>query len=163
MDHPAPAAFLLTPTGKIPMRRSLLSPASLLLAASLGACGFMTPPQQYPGLKRPGAEIAVIQAYQGSLMGDEYHATIAGYAQPAGSAGPAVKRFGLPGFTDYPHEIHLDPGPYTLEMYCFKSLALPTYRPTFDIAVKAGHVYTVKCDAAQGHATVSVSQDTRAL
>jgi hypothetical protein len=74
-----------------------------------------------------------------------------------------TKRFGLPGFTDYPREIQLNPGRYALELYCFKSLTKPTFRPTLDIAVKAGYAYTVKCDAAEGKASVFVSQAVRQL
>jgi hypothetical protein len=74
-----------------------------------------------------------------------------------------VKRFGLPGFTDYPREIQLNPGRYALELYCFKSLTKPTYRPTLEIAVQAGYAYTVKCDAAEGKASVFVSQAVRTL
>jgi hypothetical protein len=72
-----------------------------------------------------------------------------------------VKRFGLPGFTDYPREMQLNPGVYALELYCFKSLTKPTFRPTLEISVKAGYAYTVKCDAAGGKATVFVSQEAR--
>jgi hypothetical protein len=133
------------------------------ISALLGACGFMTPAQQYAGQKKDGAEIAVVQSYVGSAFGDEYHATISGYSYQPASGNPVVKHLGLPGFTDYPREIHLDPGSYVLELYCFKSLTQPTYRPTFDIVVRAGHAYTVKCDAGAGKASVSVSQETRAL
>jgi hypothetical protein len=145
------------------MRRSLLPHAAVLLSTLLCSCGFMTPAQQYAGERKDTSEIAVIQSYVGSPMGDEYHATISGYSyQP--EAGPSiVKHLGLPGFTDYPREIHLNPGNYALELYCFKSLTKPTFRPTFEISVKAGYAYTVKCDAAEGKATVVVSQETRML
>ncbi|MBC7377746.1 MAG: hypothetical protein H7346_10015 [Burkholderiaceae bacterium] len=123
----------------------------------------MTPAQQYPGEPKPVAEIAVIQAYVGSPLGDEYHATISGVSHQAVTGQSSVKRFGLPGFTDYPREIQLTPGSYALELYCFKSLTKPTFRPTYAIAVKAGYAYTVKCDVSEGKATVSISQETRAL
>ena len=48
-------------------------------------------------------------------------------------------------------------------LYCFKSLTKPTFRPTFEISVKAGTAYTVKCDARDGKASVFVSQETRML
>ena len=133
------------------------------LSALLGACGFMTPAQQYAGEPKDLSEIAVIQSYQGSLLGDDYHATISAYADRPAAGVPTVKRFGLPGFTDYPREIRLDPGSYALEMYCFKSLAKPTYRPTLELSVQAGHIYTVKCEPADGKASVFVSQVTRGL
>jgi hypothetical protein len=136
---------------------------AVLSTALLCSCGFMTPAQQYGGESKPKSEIAVIQSYQGSLFGSEYHATISGYANKAEAGAPLVRHFGLPGFTDYPKEIQLNPGTYVLEVYCFKSPAQPTYRPTLDIAVKAGYAYTVKCDAAEGRATVFVSQETRTL
>jgi hypothetical protein len=145
------------------MRNSLHSLTAVALSVMLCSCGFMTPAQQYAGDRKALSEIAVIHSYQGSPLGDEYHATIAGIAtQP--EAGPSVvKRFGLTGFTDYPREIQLNPGRYALELYCFKSLSKPSFRPTFDIAVKAGYAYTVKCDAAAGKATVFISQETRML
>ena len=150
------------------MPHTLLTRATiLLLSSSLGACGFMTTAQQYAGEARPASEIASIQGYQGSLFGDEYHATMSGYSTTsgsgAGSGAPTVKRFGLPGFTDYPREIALNPGTYRLEVVCFKSLTQPTYRPTLDIAVKAGVAYTVKCEPSNGQAAVFVSQASRVL
>ena len=146
------------------MQRHLKFPlAAVLSSALLCACGFMTPAQQYDGENKPTAEIAVIQSYQGSLFGSEYHATISGYADKTATGAAQVRHFGLQGFTDYPKEIQLNPGNYVLEMYCFKSPAQPTYRPTLDIAVKAGYAYTVKCDAAEGRASVFVSQEIRTL
>ena len=109
------------------------------------------------------SEIAVIQSSQGSPLGEEYHATISGYSIKAEAGSSAVKRFGFPGFTDYPREIQLNPGRYALELYCFKSLTKPTFRPTFEISVKAGYAYTVKCDASDGKAAVFVSQEPRML
>lgn len=145
------------------MHRSFIAPAAVLLSTLLCSCGFMTPARQYAGEILPRSGIAVIQSYQGSLLGDEYHATISGYSSRSESGAPVVRHFGLPGFTDYPREIELTPGTYTLEMYCFKSLAKPTFRPTLEVAVKAGYAYTVKCDIADGRTTVFVSQETRAL
>ena len=145
------------------MRHALRPLAAASLSILLCACGFMTPAQQYPGDRKHPSEIAVIQSYQGSPLGDEYHATISGYADRP-EAGPSVlTHFGLAGFTDYPRELHLNPGRYVLELYCFKSLTRPTFRPTFDIVVEAGFTYTVKCEAADGKATVFVSQATRRL
>jgi hypothetical protein len=141
----------------------LLPIAAVSLSVWLCSCGFMTPAQQYAGDRKHMSEIAVIQSYQGSLLGNEYHATISGYATQLEAGPQVVKRFGLPGFTDYPHEIQLNPGVYALEMYCFKSLSKPTFRPTFEIAVKAGYAYTVKCNAADGKASVFVSQEVRML
>jgi hypothetical protein len=145
------------------MRHSLLPSAVASLSVLLCSCGFMTPAQQYAGDQRQVSEIAIIQSYHGSPLGDEYHATISGYSYRPDSGPSVVKRLGLPGFTDYPREIHLSPGSYALELYCFKSLTKPTFRPTFDIVVKAGTAYTLKCEAADGNATVFVSQETRML
>lgn len=146
------------------MRHSLsAAAAAALLSTLLGACGFMTPAQQYAGEPRPVADIAVLQAYVGSPLGDEYHATISGVSHQPPKGPSSVKRFGLPGFTDYPHQIQLTPGSYALELYCFKSLTKPTFRPSYAIAVKAGYAYTLKCDVAEGKATVFISQETRAL
>ena len=145
------------------MRRSIVSYATVFMSAMLCSCGFMTPAQQYNGMKKETAEIAVIQSYIGSPLGDEYHATISGYSYKSETGPSLVKHLGLPGFTDYPKEIQLNPGSYVLELYCFKSLTKPTFRPTFEISVKAGYAYTVKCEAAAGKATVFVSQETRTL
>ena len=145
------------------MRHSLLPFVALPLSVVLCSCGFMTPAQQYAGNRKSTSEIAVIQSYHGTLLGEEYHATISGYSSKTETCPSVVKHFGLPGFTDYPREIQLNPGVYSLEMYCFKSLTKPTYRPTLEISVKAGYAYTVKCDASEGKATVFVSQETRLL
>ena len=145
------------------MRHSLLPLAAVMLSVLLSSCGFMTPAQQYAGDRKDGSEIAVIQSYHGNPLGDEYHATISGYATKPEAGPSVVKRFGLPGFTDYPREIQLIPGNYALELYCFKSLTKPTFRPTLDISVKAGYAYTLKCDASDGKASVFVSQETRML
>ena len=109
------------------------------------------------------SEIAVIQSYHGSPLGEEYLATISGYSTKPETGPSVVKRFGLPGFTDYPREIQLNPGLYALELYCFKSLPKPTFRPTLEISVKTGYAYRVKCDATGGKAAVFVSQETRML
>lgn len=145
------------------MRRSLFPYAVVSMSALLCACGFMTPAQQYAGERKDASEIAVIQSYIGSPLGEEYHATISGYSYKPEAGTSRVKHFGLPGFTDYPREIRLNPGSYALELYCFKSLTQPTYRPTLEISVKAGYAYTVKCDAAAGKASVFVSQEIRML
>ena len=145
------------------MRKSLLPLATVSLSVLLCSCGFMTPAQQYAGDRKDSSEFAVIQSYQGSLLGEQYHATISGYATRPETGPSVVKRFGLTGFTDYPREIQLNSGNYALELYCFKSLSKPTFRPTLEISVKAGYAYTVKCDASEGKATVFVSQETRML
>ncbi len=143
------------------MRNLRLALAAVPMSALLCSCGFMTPAQQYPGERKVMSEIAVIQSYHGSPLGDEYHATISGYSSKPETGPSVVKRFGLSGFTDYPREIQLNPGVYALELYCFKSLTKPTFRPTLEISVKAGYAYTVKCDASEGKAAVFVSQETR--
>jgi hypothetical protein len=163
MDHSTPAAIHLISQREIPMRRSLFPHAAVLLSTLLCSCGFMTPAQQYAGQRKDVSEIAVIQSYIGSPLGDEYHATISGYSYKPKAGASMVKHFGLPGFTDYPREIQLNPGNYALELYCFKSLTKPTFRPTLEISVKAGYAYTVKCDASEGRASVFVSQETRML
>ena len=145
------------------MRYFLLLSSAVLLSASLCSCGFMTPAQQYAGEKKDASSIALIQSYIGSPLGDEYHATISGFSYKPENGPLVTKHFGLPGFTDYPREMELSPGSYVLELYCFKSLTKPTYRPTFEISVQAGYSYTVKCDVVDGGASVKVSQETRLL
>lgn len=121
----------------------------------------MTPVQQYAGARRASTEIAAIQSYHGSLFGDEYHATISGYAYTRDDHMLMVKRFGLPGFTDFPREIQLNPGNYVLELYCFKSLTNPTFRPILDVSLKAGYTYTVKCNIGDGKAYAVVTLEAR--
>lgn len=145
------------------MRRSTSLHATALLSTLLCSCGFMTPTQQYAGEQKASSDIAVLQSYVGSPLGDEHHATISGYAYKIDTVKPVIQRFGLPGFTDYPREIHLNPGSYTLELYCFKSLTKPTFRPTLDVSVKAGYSYKVKCLVADGAALPVVSQEARTL
>jgi hypothetical protein len=145
------------------MRHSLRPFAAVSLSVLLCSCGFMTPAQRYAGERKATSEIALIQSYHGSPLGEEYHATISDYSTKPETGSSVVKRFGLPAFTDYPREIRLTPGNYALELYCFKSLTKPTFRPTPDISVKAGYAYTVKCDASEGKAVVFVSQETRML
>ena len=145
------------------MRNSLLQFAAVSLSMLLCSCGFMTPAQQYAGDRKEVSEIAVIQSYHGSPLGDEYHATISGYSYKPEAGPSVVKRFGLQGFTDYPREIRLNPGVHAIELYCFKSLTKPTFRPTLEISVKAGYAYTLKCEASGGKATAFVSQETRLL
>lgn len=145
------------------MRHSLLPFVAIPLSVMLCSCGFMTSAQQYAGDRKGMSEIAGIQSYHGSLLGEEYHATISGYSSKPETGPSVVKRFGLPGFTDYPREIQLNPGVYALEMNCFKSLTKPTFRSTLEMSVKAGYAYTVKCDASEGKASVFVSQETRLL
>ncbi len=145
------------------MRNSLLLFAAVSPNVLLCACGFMTPVQQYAGDRKDVSEIAVIQSYHGTPLGDDYHATISGYATRPEAGPSVVKRFGLPGFTDYPRAIQLNPGHYALALYCFKSLTKPTFRPTIEITVKAGDAYTVKCDAGDGQASVFVIQESRTL
>lgn len=139
------------------MRLSIVLPVGVLLSNVLSSCGFMTPAQQYAGEQKASTEVAVVQSYHGSLFGDEYHATISGYAYTNDDDVRMVKRFGLPGFTDFPREIQLNPGDYVLELYCFRSLTKPTFRPILDVSLKKGHTYTVKCNIADGKAYAVVS------
>ena len=61
------------------MRKSFLLFAAASLSVMLCSCRFMTPAQQYAGDRKDVSEIAVIQSYHGSPLGDQYHATISGY------------------------------------------------------------------------------------
>lgn len=115
------------------MRHAMPAHTAVLLSTLLCSCGFMTPAQQYEGQKKPSSEIALVLSYIGSPLGEEYHATISGYAYKPEAGASIVKHFGLAGFTDYPREIHLNPGSCALELYCFKALSKPTYRPTLEI------------------------------
>jgi hypothetical protein len=116
----------------------------------------MTPVKQYPGANKSPAEVAVIKGILSSPMGDDYHATITGISGTSESQS-VQKRFGLPGFTDYPHEIHVNPGTYQVGVYCFKSLTRPTYRPVVEIHAKPATTYALKCAVADGAASVVTS------
>ena len=101
----------------------------------------------------------MIQSDQGVLFGEEYRATTSDYSYTPETGPSVVKRFGWPGFTDDPREIQLDPGRHAFELYCFKALAKPGFRPTFELSVKAGYAYALKRDASDGQAAVFVNQE----
>jgi hypothetical protein len=123
-------------------------------ATMLCACGFMTPVQQYAGDVRDASGIAVIQGHVGNPFSDEYHATITGYTKME-SPGPGEQRkFGIPGFTDYPSEIHVIAGEYRVQVYCFKGFS--SYRPSTALPVQAGKTYLLKCEVRDGQATIGV-------
>jgi hypothetical protein len=123
-----------------------------LAASMLGACGFMTPAKQYAGDAQASTGIAVIKGYLGEPFSGEYHATLAGYTKTEGPG--EQKKFGLPGFTDYPSEIHVLAGEYTFQVYCFKGFA--SYRPNTTLAVQPGKTYVLKCDVRDAEATIHV-------
>lgn len=127
---------------------------TVIAASMLCSCGFMTPAKQYAGDSQGATDIAVIQSYVGNPFADEYHATITGYTK-IGSTGPGErKKFGLPGFTDYPSEIHVLPGEYEVQVYCFK--ALSSHRPRKTLTLQAGTTYLLKCDVRDGQAVIEV-------
>jgi len=96
---------------------------TVIAASMLCSCGFMTPAKQYAGDGLGTSDIAVIKGYLGNPFSDEYHTTITGYKKHE-SIGPGEqKKFGLPGFTDYPSEIHVLAGEYEIQVYCFKGFS----------------------------------------
>ena len=131
-----------------------------LAATVLGACGFMTPAKQYAGDVRNVSGIALIKGHMGIPFSDEYHATIAGYTkvEPAGLG--EQKKFGLPGFTDYPSEIHVLAGEYKVQVYCFSGFT--SYRPTTTLPMQGGKTYLLKCEVHDSRASVVVhASDTQ--
>lgn len=123
-------------------------------ASMLGACGFMTPAKQYPGEVLGVSGIAVIKGFAGKPFSDDYHATIRGYSKIESSGPGEHKQFGLPGFTDYPHEIELLAGEYKVQVYCFNGFT--SYRPSTTLPLQAGKTYTLKCDVRDGQAAIAV-------
>jgi len=123
-----------------------------LAATVLCACGFMTPAKQYVGDVRNVSGIALIKGHVGIPFSDEYHATIAGYAkvEPAGPG--EQKKFGLPGFTDYPSEIQVLAGDYRVHVYCFRGFS--SYRPSTQLTVMAGKTYLLTCEVQDGQAVI---------
>jgi len=113
----------------------------------------MTPAKQYAGESLGAPSIAVIKSYVGNPFLDEYHATITGYTKLESTGPGEHKAFGLPGFTDYPNEIHVLPGEYEVQVYCFK--ALSSHRPTKTLPVQAGKTYLLKCDVRDGQAVIA--------
>ena len=65
------------------------------------------------------------------------------------------KKFGLPGFTDYPSEIHLLAGEYDVQIYCFKGLT--SYRPHKTLALQAGKTYLLQCGVEDGQPFIHVN------
>jgi hypothetical protein len=129
---------------------------TVIAAASLlCSCGFMTPAQQYAGEKRAQTDTALIQGYVGNPFADEYLTTITGYTKMETAGSGEHKTFGLPGFTDYPREIHVLPGVYAVEVYCFRGLT--SYRPSTTASLQAGQTYTLTCKVRDGEALATLN------
>jgi hypothetical protein len=128
---------------------------TIIATSMLCACGFMTPSQQYAGDRLAVTDIAVLQSYVENPLADEYHATITGYAKIAANGLREQKDFGLPGFTDYPSEIHVLPGEYEVQVYCFKGFS--SQRPKKTLMLQAGQKYLLKCGVKDGQAFIAVN------
>jgi len=131
---------------------------NILIAAAaatmLGACGFMTPAKQYAGDVQGAVGIAVIKGFVGKPFSDDFHATIRGYSK-LDSTGPGEeKKFGIPGFTDYPSEIQVLAGEYNVQVYCFSGFT--SYRPSTTLPLSVGKTYLFKCEVRDGQAFVDV-------
>jgi hypothetical protein len=129
---------------------------AIVAASMLCSCGFMTPAQQYAGDQQAPGAIAVIQSYVGNPFADEYHATITGFTKLEANGAGEHKNFGLPGFTDYPREIHVLPGEYEVRLSCFK--ALSGYRPAKTLSLSAGQTYLLTCSVRDGEAIIAVTK-----
>jgi hypothetical protein len=125
---------------------------SIITASMLCSCGFMTTTKQYSGDRQGLNAIAVIQSYVKNPFADEYHATITGYTKIEPSGINETKKFGLPGFTDYPNEIHVLPGDFEVNLYCFKGFS--SYRPKIKLTLEAGQTYLLNCDVQAGQAYI---------
>ena len=141
---------------------SLMKNLLLTLAATtlLGACGFMTPAKQYAGDRRDTADIAVIQASVGVPFSDEVHATISGYTGTTLSGEVERKTFGIKGFTDYPHAIHLAPGEFDIQLYCFRFPSIDIHK-TIRIQARPGYTYLLKCAHENGETKAVVASSDK--
>ena len=125
------------------------------MTAMLCSCGFMTPTQQYVGDALGATAIAVIKTHQGKPFSGDYHATIIGYTKIESHGAGEQKKFGLPGFTDYPSEIHVLAGEYEVQVYCFKGLT--SHRPRKTLALQAGKTYLLQCGVKDGQPFIHVN------
>jgi hypothetical protein len=123
-------------------------------ASMLAACGFMTSAKQYAGEVQGASGIAVVKGFVGKPFSDDYHATIRGYSKIESSGPGEHKQFGIPGFTDYPHEIELLAGAYNVQVYCFNGFT--SYRPSTTLPLQAGKTYALKCEVREGQASIDV-------
>ncbi|NOV31469.1 hypothetical protein [Methylomonas sp. ZR1] len=128
---------------------------TMIATSMLCSCGFMTPAKQYAGDTLSADEIAVIQSVVGTPFADAYHATIIGYTKIEANGAGEQKEFGWPGFTDYPSEIHVLPGEYDIQVYCFKGFS--SHRPKKTLVLQAGQTYLLKCDVRGDQAFIGVS------
>lgn len=131
---------------------------AIVATSALGACGFMTPAKQYAGDIRPESGVAVVKGYLGVPFSDDYHATVMGYTKKESGESGEQKKFGLPGFTDYPGEIHVLPGDYSVQVYCFRGFS--SFRPSTAMSLQAGKTYLLQCNVREGQAAINVHTST---
>jgi hypothetical protein len=122
---------------------------ALALTISLCSCGFMTPTKQYSGEQKSLTDIAVINAYVGVPFTDEVHATISAYSTQMPGEKYERRAFGIKGFTDYPHVIHVAPGEIDVELYCFRVPTVDTHR-VVRISARPGYNHLLKCTFEDG-------------
>lgn len=96
-----------------------------------------------------------IKSHVGSPFSDEYHATISGYTKSESTGFAEQKKFGLPGFTDYPKEIHVPAGEYEVQVYCFWGLT--NHRPKKTLVLQAGKTYIFQCEVPDGQALIHLN------
>lgn len=127
-------------------------------ASMLSACGFMTPAKQYAGDVQSVSGFATVKGDMGVPFSGEFHATITGFTKLESSGSGEQKTFGIAGFTDYPKEIQVLAGEYSVHVYCFRGLS--SYRPSTTQSLEAGKTYLLKCDVRDGQAIVNVHATT---
>ncbi len=128
---------------------------TVAMTAMLCSCGFMTPAKQYAGDALRLSDVAAIKGYLGTPFSGDYHATIIGYTKIEVSGPGERKKFGLPGFTDYPNEIHVRAGEYEVQVYCFRGLT--SHQPTKTLELQAGKTYLLQCKVRDGQALIHVN------
>ena len=128
---------------------------SVVMVTMLCSCGFMTPAKQYEGDGLGPSDVAVLKGYLGTAFSGDYHATIIGYTKNESNGPGEHKKFGLPGFTDYPNEIHVLAGRYEVQVYCFKGLT--SHRPRKTLALQGGKTYLLQCGVEDGQPFIHVN------
>ena len=123
-----------------------------LAASMLASCGFMTPVKQYAGDVQRASDIAIVKGFVGKPFADDFHVSIRGYSKLDSMDPGEHKKFGIPGFTDYPIEIHVLAGKYKVDVYCFNGFT--SYRPSMILPLLAGKTYLLKCEVRDGQAFV---------
>ena len=120
------------------MKRILLAGLCLILTS----CAYV-PRHEYSGSKKPKTEISIVKGFYPGFMKEGFSSAISGYSKIENEAPTAFKSLGN-SMVGFPNEIHLLPGNYIIQMYCFTVDAYTT--PNIAIETKAGYTYVITCE-----------------